>query len=57
MTATVANRLCLHPLPADEERRAREIERVRREGYRLLEVWQERNGTWYGRFLAPDRTA
>lgn len=55
MTAK-ANRLCLHPLSDDTERRQREIERLRRDGYRLVEVWQEPAG-WYGKFLAPDRVA
>ncbi|HYG60502.1 MAG TPA: hypothetical protein VD902_20715 [Symbiobacteriaceae bacterium] len=57
MMAKSANRLCLHPLPSDEERRTREIERICRDGYRLLETWQERDGAWYGKFLAPERVA
>lgn len=57
MTSKAVNRLCLHPLPANQERRLREIEKLHRDGYRLLETWQERDGAWYGRFLAPDRVA
>ena len=57
MMATRQNRLCLHPLPSDQERREREIERVCRNGYTLVETWQERDGVWYGKFLASDRIA
>ncbi|HYF95349.1 MAG TPA: hypothetical protein VD969_24320 [Symbiobacteriaceae bacterium] len=57
MTARATNRLCLHPLPADEDRRTREVERICRDGYKLIEIWRERDGTWYGKFLAPDRVA
>lgn len=57
MTARAANRLCLHPLPADPDQRMTEIERVCRNGYTHIETWQERDGAWYGKFLAPDRVA
>jgi hypothetical protein len=57
MLERMQGQLCLHPLPADPERREREIERVCREGYRLLETWREPDGTWFGRFVAPSRPA
>ena len=56
MMRSVSLRMAIHPLPTDAERRTREIERVRRDGYQLLELWQER-GEWWGRFLAPARVA
>jgi len=49
--------MAIAPLPADAARREVEILRISREGYHLLELWVEVDGTWYGRFLAPDRVA
>lgn len=50
-------RLAIHPLPADALRREREIDRVTRMGYRLLETYRERDGSWWGKFEAPARCA